>query len=79
MYGNHFQTDFCEIGKIIFPYYPESINYFNCLILGMEWEAKAQVVLLFILLIAIGDFIIGTLIGPKSELERAKGFLGYDS
>jgi hypothetical protein len=28
---------------------------------------------------AIADFILGTLIGPKSDLEKAKGFLGYNS
>lgn len=48
-------------------------------VIGMEWEAKAQVVLLIILLIAIVDFCLGTLIGPKSDLEKAKGFLGYNS
>lgn len=47
-------------------------------VIGMEWEAKAQVVLLFILLIAIADFVIGTLIGPKSELDVARGFVGYN-
>lgn len=45
---------------------------------GLEWEAKAQVGLLVILLIAIADFMIGTFIGPKSEEERAKGFMGYN-
>ncbi|XP_072938252.1 bumetanide-sensitive sodium-(potassium)-chloride cotransporter isoform X2 [Epargyreus clarus] len=47
-------------------------------IVGMEWEAKAQVVLLIILLAAIGDVCIGTIIGPKSELEEAQGFIGYN-
>lgn len=44
----------------------------------MEWEAKAQVGLLIILLIALADFFIGTIIGPKSNEERAKGFIGYN-
>lgn len=48
-------------------------------IVGMEWEAKAQQGLLVILLIAIVDFIVGTFVGPKSDLEQAKGFLGYNS
>ncbi|XP_055845957.1 bumetanide-sensitive sodium-(potassium)-chloride cotransporter isoform X2 [Episyrphus balteatus] len=48
-------------------------------VVGMEWEAKAQIGLLIILLIAIADFMIGTLIGPKSDEEKAKGFLGYNS
>ncbi|XP_053149518.1 solute carrier family 12 member 2 isoform X2 [Hemicordylus capensis] len=42
---------------------------------GMEWEAKAQIVLLVILLIAIADFIIGTFI-PTAE-KKSKGFFGY--
>jgi len=47
-------------------------------IIGLEWEAKAQIGLLIILLVAIGDFMIGTFIGPKSEQEKAKGFIGYN-
>ncbi|XP_030081506.1 bumetanide-sensitive sodium-(potassium)-chloride cotransporter isoform X2 [Drosophila hydei] len=48
-------------------------------VVGMEWEAKAQIGLLFILLAAIADFVIGSLIGPKNEGERAKGFIGYNA
>lgn len=48
-------------------------------VVGMEWEAKAQIVLLIILLAAIGDFFIGSIYGPKSNLEIAKGFVGYNS
>ncbi|KAM8708845.1 hypothetical protein ACLKA7_015762 [Drosophila subpalustris] len=48
-------------------------------VVGMEWEAKAQIGLLVILLIAIADFLIGSFIGPKSDLEKAKGFLGYNA
>ena len=48
-------------------------------IVGMEWEAKAQIVLLVILLAAIGDFFLGSFIGPKSALEFAQGFIGYNS
>lgn len=58
-----------------------SITIFLLLIIvvvGMEWEAKAQVVLLVILLAAIADFLIGSLVGPKSDLEQAKGFVGYN-
>ena len=35
--------------------------------------------MLIILLLAIVDFILGTIIGPKSDLEKARGFLGYNS
>ncbi|CAN0318862.1 unnamed protein product [Lampetra fluviatilis] len=43
---------------------------------GMEWEAKAQVVLLVILLIAIANFFIGTVI-PVSRQKQAQGFFNY--
>ncbi|XP_040271914.1 solute carrier family 12 member 2 [Bufo bufo] len=42
---------------------------------GMEWEAKAQIVLLVILLLAIVDFFIGTVI--PMEDKKAKGFFSY--
>ncbi|KAM8793371.1 LOW QUALITY PROTEIN: solute carrier family 12 member 2-like [Eudromia elegans] len=42
---------------------------------GMEWEAKAQLVLLVILIIAIGNFVIGTFIPMYSK--KPKGFFGY--
>ncbi|XP_017043222.1 bumetanide-sensitive sodium-(potassium)-chloride cotransporter isoform X2 [Drosophila ficusphila] len=48
-------------------------------VVGMEWEAKAQIGLLIILLVAIADFVIGSFIGPKSDVELAKGFLGYNA
>ncbi|XP_034943352.1 bumetanide-sensitive sodium-(potassium)-chloride cotransporter [Chelonus insularis] len=47
--------------------------------IGMEWEAKAQIGLLIILLIALVDFFIGTFVGPKSNEEYAKGFIGYNA
>ncbi|KFV49389.1 Solute carrier family 12 member 2, partial [Tyto alba] len=42
---------------------------------GMEWESKAQIVLLVILILAIGDFVIGTFIPLDSK--KPKGFFGY--
>ncbi|XP_053557616.1 solute carrier family 12 member 2 [Bombina bombina] len=42
---------------------------------GMEWEAKAQIVLLVILLFAIGDFFIGSVIPMESK--KPKGFFSY--
>lgn len=47
-------------------------------VVGMEWEAKAQIGLLVILLIAMVDFFIGAMIGPKSDEEKAKGFVGLN-
>lgn len=33
--------------------------------------------LLIILLVAIGDFFIGAIIGPLSDEEKARGFTGF--
>ncbi|XP_062888086.1 solute carrier family 12 member 2-like [Mobula hypostoma] len=43
---------------------------------GMEWEAKTQVVLLAILLVAIGNFVIGTFL-PSDQEKNSKGFFNY--
>ncbi|NXF31452.1 S12A1 protein, partial [Nyctibius bracteatus] len=43
---------------------------------GMEWEAKAQVILLVVLLVAIVNFFIGTVI-PTSNEKKARGFFNY--
>ncbi|XP_068149884.1 bumetanide-sensitive sodium-(potassium)-chloride cotransporter isoform X2 [Drosophila tropicalis] len=48
-------------------------------VVGMEWEAKAQIGLLVILLVAIADFVIGSFIGPKSDEKKSRGFLGYNA
>lgn len=47
-------------------------------VVGMEWEAKAQFGLLIMLVVAIIDFMIGTVVGPKSTTELAQGFMGYN-
>ncbi|KAM9735500.1 solute carrier family 12 member 2 isoform 2-T2 [Menidia menidia] len=44
---------------------------------GMEWEAKAQIFLLFVLITAIINYFIGSFIPVKSK--EASGFLGYDA
>ncbi|ESN92099.1 hypothetical protein HELRODRAFT_116093 [Helobdella robusta] len=43
---------------------------------GMGWEAKAQLILLVLLLVAILNFFIGTFI-PPSEEQKERGFTGY--
>ncbi|CAH1967079.1 unnamed protein product [Acanthoscelides obtectus] len=48
-------------------------------VVGMEWEAKAQLGLLVILLTAILDFFIGSFIGPMSDDDIAKGFVGFNA
>ncbi|KAI0228687.1 Solute carrier family 12 member 2 [Lamellibrachia satsuma] len=45
-------------------------------LIGMEWETRAQLALLAILLIAIANFAIGTFL-PPSESKEAQGFVGY--
>ncbi|ELK05442.1 Solute carrier family 12 member 1 [Pteropus alecto] len=45
---------------------------------GMEWEAKAQVILLIILLIAIANFFIGTVI-PSNNEKKSRGFFNYQA
>ncbi|XP_038557279.1 solute carrier family 12 member 1 [Micropterus salmoides] len=43
---------------------------------GMEWEAKAQIVLLVILLVAIVNVFVGTVI-PATEAQKSKGIFNY--
>lgn len=45
--------------------------------IGMEWESKAQNLLIAIICGAILDFVVGTIIGPESDEQRAKGFTGF--
>ncbi|BES94251.1 Amino acid permease [Nesidiocoris tenuis] len=47
-------------------------------IIGMEWEAKAQLGLLVILIVAMVDFMVGIIIGPGSDETKAKGYVGVD-
>ncbi|OQR67869.1 solute carrier family 12 member 2-like, partial [Tropilaelaps mercedesae] len=47
-------------------------------LIGTEWESKAQVVLLFILLAAMLNFIFGTFL-PVPEAKYGKGFLGFST
>uniref|UniRef100_A0A674NZL0 Solute carrier family 12 member 1 n=1 Tax=Takifugu rubripes TaxID=31033 RepID=A0A674NZL0_TAKRU len=45
---------------------------------GMEWEAKAQLVLLVILLAAIVDVFVGTFL-PATDDKKSKGVFNYNS
>ncbi|XP_059209145.1 solute carrier family 12 member 1 [Centropristis striata] len=45
---------------------------------GMEWEAKAQIVLLIILLVAIVNVFVGTFIPPTDD-KKSKGVFNYNS
>lgn len=46
---------------------------------GMEWETKAQNFLIAIIVAAIFNFVIGSIMGPQSEAEKAQGFVGFSS
>ncbi|XP_054715236.1 solute carrier family 12 member 2-like [Uloborus diversus] len=50
---------------------------FGIAIIGTEWESKAQIVLLIILLVSMADFVIGSFIPPNS-LKKSLGFVGWD-
>lgn len=43
---------------------------------GMEWESKAQNFLIVIIVAAIFNFIIGSIIGPRDDISQAQGFVG---
>lgn len=45
-------------------------------LIGMEWENKAQIFLLIILLAAMLNFFIGTFFTPDNE-QKAQGFFGF--
>ncbi|XP_066994465.2 bumetanide-sensitive sodium-(potassium)-chloride cotransporter isoform X2 [Anabrus simplex] len=47
-------------------------------IVGMDWVTRTQMVLLVVLIASQLDFIIGSIVGPKSDLETARGFVGYN-
>ncbi|KAJ1522323.1 hypothetical protein ONE63_002619 [Megalurothrips usitatus] len=46
---------------------------------GMEWESKAQNFLIVIIVAAIGIFVAGACVGPRSEEDIAKGFVGLSA
>ncbi|KAM5192419.1 solute carrier family 12 member 3-like [Mantella aurantiaca] len=43
---------------------------------GMEWEAKAQVIFFFVIMVSFASYLVGTLI-PPSEEKQSKGFFSY--
>ncbi|KAK7115879.1 solute carrier family 12 member 3-like [Littorina saxatilis] len=49
---------------------------FAITLVGMEWESRAQIVLLVVLLIALVNFVIGTFL-PPTDYKLARGFTGF--
>ncbi|KAM8960637.1 solute carrier family 12 member 3-like [Pelodytes ibericus] len=43
---------------------------------GMEWEAKAQVVFFFVIMVSFACYIVGTFLPPTEE-KQSKGFFSY--
>ncbi|XP_047532293.1 bumetanide-sensitive sodium-(potassium)-chloride cotransporter [Vanessa atalanta] len=46
---------------------------------GMDWESKAQNFLIAIIVGAMVDFVVGTLMGPRDLGEIANGFVGLSA
>ncbi|CAH1637260.1 unnamed protein product [Spodoptera littoralis] len=46
---------------------------------GMDWESKAQNFLIAIIVGAMVDFVVGTVMGPSSDQEMANGFVGLST
>lgn len=55
-----------------------AVMIFICAV-GMEWETKAQNFLLAIIVAAIFNFIIGSIMGPSTDEQKAQGFTGFSS
>ncbi|XP_067665686.1 solute carrier family 12 member 2-like isoform X1 [Haliotis asinina] len=47
-------------------------------IIGMDWEARAQLILLAVLVIGLVNFLVGCVI-PPTEAKKVKGFVGFSS
>ncbi|KAK9508116.1 hypothetical protein O3M35_007849 [Rhynocoris fuscipes] len=45
---------------------------------GMDWVTRTQMCLLMVLIASQIDFVIGSIVGPKTDLEEARGFVGYN-
>lgn len=54
-----------------------AVMIFICAV-GMEWETKAQNFLLAIIVAAIFNFVIGSVIGPSAPEQKAEGFIGFN-
>lgn len=46
--------------------------------IGMEWESKAQNILIVAIVAAIVDFLVGAIIGPLTDKKQAEGFTGFN-
>lgn len=46
-------------------------------LIGSSFESRIQLVMLLVLVVAIVAFFIGSFMGPQSQSDIDKGFLGY--
>ncbi|XP_046651512.1 solute carrier family 12 member 3-like isoform X1 [Daphnia pulicaria] len=45
--------------------------------LGSQYETKMKDIMFVIMLASLANFLAGSIMGPSSELEEARGFIGY--
>lgn len=45
--------------------------------LGSQYETKMKDIMFIIMLASLANFLAGSIMGPSSELEEARGFVGY--
>ncbi|KAI9550263.1 hypothetical protein GHT06_005728 [Daphnia sinensis] len=45
--------------------------------LGAQYETKMKDIMFVIMLASLANFLAGSIMGPSSELEEARGFIGY--
>ncbi|XP_046450812.1 solute carrier family 12 member 3-like isoform X3 [Daphnia pulex] len=45
--------------------------------LGAKYETKMKDAMFIVMLISLSNFIVGSIMGPTSESEEARGFIGY--
>ncbi|RXG73338.1 Solute carrier family 12 member 2 [Armadillidium vulgare] len=48
-------------------------------IVGMDWVTRVQMALVVLLAASQVNFVVGALLGPQDDLEKAKGFVGMNS
>lgn len=80
--GMNFKLFGCHLDSNIFAFCKGILALVVMMIIcavGMEYEVKAQNVLVVIILAAMVNFLVGTILGPKSDEAIAQGFHGFSS
>ncbi|XP_054715278.1 solute carrier family 12 member 2-like [Uloborus diversus] len=86
-FAETFRVLLIEYEVVLFERAIDDIRVISCItvvvllgiaIIGTEWETKAQIVLLLILLAAMADFLVGACFKPTEE-QISKGFMGFNA